>query len=399
MPSRVLGDALSVADLRDAYAATMETQDLDYYEGGAEDEVALKRNTASLAAARLWPRVLVGGGERSCKVELLGRQYSSPIGIAPVAMQRLAHDEGECAAAAACAARGALYVMAQQSTTRVEDIAAAADAVTARAPRWLQCYVDKDREVTLALAARARSCGCDALVVTVDSPVLGRRERDQRNRFVLRKGLSLANNPKSYDAAAASKDSGDAQAALAKRVGGRDGNLAWESIPDIAERSGLPVVLKGVVSHADAARAAATPGVAAVWVSNHGGRQLDASPGTFEALPEVVAGVSGRIPVFFDGGVRRGSDVLKALSLGAAFVFVGRPLVWALAAGGREGVERLLAMLDAELQSSMALTGAPTIAHVGRHLVQLAGESPPRGPAQPHAFYGNLGRGGASSKL
>ena len=383
--------AVNAADLRAAALAWLERGDADYFEGGAEDEVALARNAESLKAARLWPRVLVGReGGRSAAVALLGRRYQSPVGVAPVAMQRLAHEGGECAAAAACASRGALYVLAQQSTTRVEDVAAAADAIKLGAPRWMQVYVDVDREVTLALAARARACGCEALVVTVDSPVLGRRERDQRNRFALRKGLELANNPKTYNAAAAKTGGGDAQAALAKRIGGRDGNLTWDAIPAIAERAGVPVILKGVMSHADACRAAATPGVAAVWVSNHGGRQLDVCPGTFEALPEVVDGVRGRIPVLFDGGVRRGSDVLKALALGAAFVFVGRPLIWALGAGGREGVERLLALLESELLTSMALAGAPTVAHVGRHLVQLPGEAPPRGPAQPHAWHGAL---------
>lgn len=287
--------------------------------------------------------------------------------------------------------------MAQQATTKLEETAQAADAAAHGGPRWFQAYVFRDRSQTAALAARAVRCGCDALVVTVDSPVLGRRERDQRNRFALRKGLELS-NVSSSAAAAKGSAGGGAQAALAKRIGGRDPDLVWESIPELARLTGLPVVLKGVVTYDDAARAAQTEGVAAVWVSNHAGRQLDVAPGTLEALPEVVAGVGGRLPVLFDGGVRRGTDVLKALALGAAFVFVGRPVVYALAAGGEAGVDKMLAMLETELTTSMALVGAASVAELGRHHVQLPGEAPPRLPVHASASGGYVG-GGLAAKL
>eukprot|EP00793_Prasinoderma_coloniale_P000395 PRCOL_00005379-RA len=368
-----------VACLRELTAERLERGDLDYYEGGAEDERCVRRNVAALEAAVVWPRVLRAVGEVDAGTELLGRRYACPVGVAPVAMQRLAHPDGERAAAAACARRGALYVLAQQSTTRLEDTAAAAEAAASGAPRWFQAYVFRDRDATAALAARAKAAGCTALVVTVDAPVLGRRERDQRNRFALRKGLKLANVGSTAAQPGAASAAG-AQSALAKRIGGRDANLVWEAVPELFDLTGLPVVLKGVVSHDDARRACETRGVAAVWVSNHGGRQLDVSPSTFEALPEVVAGVGGRLPVLFDGGVRRGTDVLKALALGAAFVFVGRPVVYALGASddGEAGVDRMLAMLENELKSAMALAGARTVADLARHHVQLPGERPPR---------------------
>lgn len=219
------------------------------------------------------------------------------------------------------------------------------------------------------------------------TPVLGRREQDQRNRFVLRTGLSLAN----FDAASsqASSTSGvaaspstapDAQAVVAKRIGNRDSGLTWEALRELRSMTRLPIVLKGVLRYDDARRAAEEG--YGIWVSNHGGRQLDYAPGTLEALPEVVAGAAGRVPVVFDGGIRRGTDMLKAFALGASFVFVGRPLVWALGAGGEEGVARLLAMLEVELKNSMALAGCPDLRSATRDLVQLPGERPPR-PGNP----------------
>lgn len=384
MDSKAMGSAVNVMELRAVAEASVEPGDWAYYEGGAEDEATLRRNEAAYREVRLWPRCLVDVSAVDLGVELYGRRLPLPFGLAPVAMQCLAHAEGERAAARACAARGALYCVAQQATTSLEGVAAAAGVGP---PRWFQLYVLRDRGVTRSLVERAERCGCEALAVTVDSPVLGRREQDQRNRFVLRTGLSLAN----FDAASsqASSTSGvaaspstapDAQAVVAKRIGNRDSGLTWEALRELRSMTRLPIVLKGVLRYDDARRAAEEG--YGIWVSNHGGRQLDYAPGTLEALPEVVAGAAGRVPVVFDGGIRRGTDMLKAFALGASFVFVGRPLVWALGAGGEEGVARLLAMLEVELKNSMALAGCPDLRSATRDLVQLPGERPPR-PGNP----------------
>jgi len=374
MAAKAMESVVNVMELRTVAEATVESADWAYYQGGSEDETTLRRNEAAFREIRLWPRCLVDVTEVRLHVELYGRRLPLPFGLAPVAMQCLAHNEGERAASRACAARGALYCVAQQSTTSLESVAAAAGVGP---PRWFQLYVLRDRGTTKALVERAERCGCEVLAVTVDSPVLGRREQDQRNRFVLRKGLSLAN----FDAASSQGPSApappsDAQAAVSKRIGNRDAGLTWEALRELRSMTRLPIVLKGVLRYDDARRAAEEG--YGVWVSNHGGRQLDYAPGTLEALPEVVAGAAGRVPVLFDGGIRRGTDMLKAFALGADFVFVGRPLVWALGAGGEEGVARLLAMLEVELKTSMALAGCPDVRSATRDLVQLPGERPPR---------------------
>lgn len=365
--------AVNVAELRALAKAAVEAADWAYYEGGSEEEATLRRNEEAYREVRLWPRCLVDVSDVRLGVELFGRKLPLPFGLAPVAMQRLAHDDGEAGAARACAAQGVLYCAAQQATTSLEDIAKAAGLGP---PRWFQLYVLRDRDVTRSLVERAERAGCEVLAVTVDSPVLGRREQDQRNRFVLRKGLTMANFK--ANSAPASPPPKDAQATVATRIGNRDAGLDWEALRALRTMTKLPIVLKGVLRYDDASRAA-DEGYG-VWVSNHGGRQLDQAPGTLEALPEVVAGVKGRVPVLFDGGLRRGTDMLKALALGADFCFVGRPLVWALGAGGEAGVTRLLAMLETELRTSMALLGCADVRQLSRDLVQMPWERPHRLP-------------------
>jgi len=311
------------------------------------------------------------------------RNLSAPILIAPVAMQRAAHPDGECAAARACAAHSVPYCASQQSTTAIEEIGRAGGD----GPKMFQLYVLSDRDATAKLIRRAETMGATALCITVDAPVLGRRERDVRHRFKLKAGLKLVNvennqnakNAKSADNQTKSAvDAKRAQSAIARRIGGRDASLSWDHLTWLRTVTKLPIVLKGICTYADA-KLATQAGVAAVWVSNHGGRQLDGSAATLDALPEVVAGVAGTCPVIFDGGVRRGSDVLKALALGADLVAVGRPCAWGLACGGEVGVGKALELLTEELRVAMTLAGCGDVKAARRRgLVQRLGEKPPR---------------------
>lgn len=310
------------------------------------------------------------------------RNLAAPILIAPVAMQRAAHPDGECAAARACAAHSVPYCASQQSTTAIEEIGRAGGD----GPKMFQLYVLSDRDATAKLIRRAETMGATALCITVDAPVLGRRERDVRNRFKLKAGLKLVNvennqnakNAKNDNQTKSAVDAKRAQSAIARRIGGRDASLSWDHLVWLRTVTKLPIVLKGICTYADS-KLAVQAGVAAVWVSNHGGRQLDGSAATLDALPEVVAGVAGKCPVIFDGGVRRGSDVLKALALGADLVAVGRPCAWGLACGGEVGVGKALELLTEELRVAMTLAGCVDVEAARRRgLVQRLGEKPPR---------------------
>ena len=307
------------------------------------------------------------------------RNLAAPLLIAPVAMQRAAHPDGECAAARACAAHSVPYCASQQSTTAIEEIGRAGGD----GPKMFQLYVLSDRDATAKLIRRAETMGATALCITVDAPVLGRRERDVRNRFKLKAGLKLVNvennqNAKNDNQTKSAVDAKRAQSAIARRIGGRDASLSWDHLVWLRTVTKLPIVLKGICTYADA-KLAVQAGVAAVWVSNHGGRQLDGSAATLDALPEVVAGVAGKCPVIFDGGVRRGSDVLKALALGADLVAVGRPCAWGLACGGEVGVGKALELLTEELRVAMTLAGCVDVEAARRRgLVQRLGEKPPR---------------------
>ena len=307
------------------------------------------------------------------------RNLAAPLLIAPVAMQRAAHPDGECAAARACAAHSVPYCASQQSTTAIEEIGRAGGD----GPKMFQLYVLSDRDATAKLIRRAETMGATALCITVDAPVLGRRERDVRNRFKLKAGLKLVNvennqNAKNDNQTKSAVDAKRAQSAIARRIGGRDASLSWDHLTWLRTVTKLPIVLKGICTYADA-KLAVQAGVAAVWVSNHGGRQLDGSAATLDALPEVVAGVAGKCPVIFDGGVRRGSDVLKALALGADLVAVGRPCAWGLACGGEVGVGKALELLTEELRVAMTLAGCVDVEAARRRgLVQRLGEKPPR---------------------
>jgi 4-hydroxymandelate oxidase len=325
----------------------------DYFAGGCDDEATLRDNVAAWQRVRLRPHVLRDVRTVDTATTVLGTPVALPVLVAPVGYQAMAHEGGEVAAAQGTAAAGSLYIASTVATMRLEDIAEVGG------PRWMQVYVQKDRTATEAMVRRAAAAGYTALVFTVDLPVLGRRRRDERNSFTLRPGLTMANFALDMPAAAAG------QSGIAAQVGrDMDPNLTPDDIGWLQDVSGLPVIVKGVLRGDDAQRAV-DAGAAGVVVSNHGGRQLDTAISGADALPEVVAAVARSsdptAEVYVDGGIRGGTDVLKALAMGARAVLVGRPMIWGLATGGAEGVRAVLAELQTELANAMALCGAPTV--------------------------------------
>jgi isopentenyl diphosphate isomerase/L-lactate dehydrogenase-like FMN-dependent dehydrogenase len=311
-----------------------------YFAGGAGDELTLRDNVAAWSRFALQPRVLVGVEHRDTSVTLLGRERPHPILVAPTAYQRALHPEAELGTARAAAATGSTMVLSSQSTTDPRDVAEA----MGDADRWLQLYVFRDRGLTDDLVRAAREGGYEALVITVDFPFGGRRERDLRSGFVVEHPtyVQLATGPMTP----------------AERHAMHDPSLTWDDIAAFGEASGLPVVLKGILNPADAVRAV-DAGVAGLVVSNHGGRQLDTVLSGADALGPVVEAVDGRIDVIVDGGIRRGRDVATALALGADAVMVGRPVLWGLACDGAAGAQLVLEQLVDELDNTLGLLGCP----------------------------------------
>jgi isopentenyl diphosphate isomerase/L-lactate dehydrogenase-like FMN-dependent dehydrogenase len=314
-----------------------------YFAGGAGDEITLRDNVASWQRLALQPHVLVGVGERDTSVTVLGRQRPHPVMVAPMAYQRHAHAEGELAMARAAAATGSVMVLSSQTTTDPAEVAVEMGA----ADRWLQLYVFRDRAITHDLVQAARSGGYEALVITVDFPTGGRRERDLRSGFTVQHRTFA--------------DRATSDLTPAARHSMHDPDLDWDDIAAIGHASGLPVVLKGILRPDDAVRAV-DAGVAGIIVSNHGGRQLDTVLSGADALPAVAEAVDGRIDVLVDGGIRRGWDVAKALALGADAVLVGRPVLWGLACDGADGAQLVLEQIVAELDNTLALVGCPRAA-------------------------------------
>jgi 4-hydroxymandelate oxidase len=331
----------------------------DYYAGGSGSESTLRDNLVAWSRWRLHPHVLRDVSSIGLRTRLLDAELATPVVVAPTAYQRLAHDEGEAATARGAAEAGALMVVSTLATTSLEDVAAAAPD----APRWFQLYVFDDRGYAGELVDRAVAAGYRALVLTVDAPVLGHRPRDERNAFRLPEGLAMANLPLTMP-----EGEGSGLAAL---FGSIDRTLTVDDLAWLSERSGLPVVIKGV-HRADDAAACVDAGVDAVIVSNHGGRQLDGAVATADVLPEVVEAVAERVPVLVDGGLRHGADVLKALALGASAVLVGRPILWGLATGGADGVRDVVRWLTTDLERAMVLAGVTDVTAVPRDLVRAA---------------------------
>lgn len=361
-PDRLAG-CVNVADLESIARRRLPRGVYDYYAGGAEDEGTLARNREGFGKWVLLPRVLVDVDRVDLSTTALGAPVSLPIHVAPTAYQRLATPEGETATARAAGSSGALMVVSSLATRTLEDVAAAASG-----PLWFQLYVYRDRALTLEVLQRAEAAGYQALVLTADTPRLGRRERDFRNGFSLPADVTIANFAK----AGASYARWDSKSSMFSFANSQlDPSLTWEAVSWFREKTRLPILVKGVVRADDAVRALER-GVAGLIVSNHGGRQLDGEEATILALPDIVSAVGDRAEVYVDGGFRRGTDVLKALALGARGVLVGRPILWGLAAAGERGAARALEMLRDELALSMALAGCPSLSAIERSLVRRA---------------------------
>jgi 4-hydroxymandelate oxidase len=325
-----------------------------YVAGGVGDGLTLAENRAAWHRWKLRPHLLVDVSEVVTATTVLGTPTASPVLVAPSAMHGLVCPERELATSRGAADAGAVLVLSQVATTSLEDVA----AVAPDSPRWMQLYVQRDRGLTRAVCERAAAAGYRALVVTADSPVITRRSGIDRGEFGVPASMPLPNLAP-----------GDPAPDLFALVEGYDPTLTPDDLPEIsAWAGGLPVLVKGVVRGDDAARFVAA-GAAGVVVSNHGGRQLDTCVATADVLPEVVDAVAGRGEVYVDGGVRRATDVLKALALGARAVLVGRPVVWALAVGGAPAVTELLDGLRADLATAMGLSGVTDVAAVPRDLV------------------------------
>ena len=354
---------INLHDFEAGARARLDDRAWAYLAGGAADELTLVDNSQAWQRLRLAPRVLrpLGGGHTRCT--LLGRTLAHPILLAPVAFQRLFHPDGERASALAAAMQGAAYVLSAQASTRLEDVAALVLPEPSRGPLWFQLYLQPDRGFTLDLVQRAEAAGFEALVLTVDAPVHGARDRERRAGFVLPPGVSAVNLRSAPPATSAALPPG----ASALFDGLLRHAATWDDVAWLQAHTRLPLLLKGVLHPADATQAAAL-GVAGLVVSNHGGRTLDTAPATADALPRIaqaLAGGPGPVPALLvDGGIRRGTDVLKALALGAQAVLIGRPAVMALAAGGAQGVALALRLLRDELEIAMALTGCATLADI-----------------------------------
>ena len=355
-----MSEPFNVHDFEEAARTQLDPGAYAYFAGGAGDERTLRANVEAFARWELRPRVLVDVSEVSTATTVLGEEIAFPLLVAPTAFQRLAHPEGEFATARAAAAAGTVTCLSTLSSVSPPELAAAVPG----APLWFQLYWSRDRGFTRDLVASAEEAGFRAIVLTVDFPVAGRRERDLRAEFTLPDDLPAPNLPVTL----ARKDF---HAALGDIV---DTTLTWRDLEWLRSASSLPLAVKGVLTAEDGLLAA-EHGAAAIVVSNHGGRQLDAVPATLDVLPEIAEAVGDRVEVLLDGGIRRGTDVLEALALGARAALAGRAVLWGLAAAGEEGVARVLALLRQEIEIGLKLLGCPRPGDVTRTHVRPAGPS------------------------
>ena len=350
-------DAICLSDFEPLAKAKMPAMAWEYVTAGAGDEITVRWNQEAYQRIRLRPRVLVDVSKLDTRVTLFGQEHAFPILLAPTAAQKMMHADGELATARGAGAAGTAMVLSCFSGTSLEDVAA-----VAKTPLWFQLYVQPDHGFTRTVVQRAEAAGYQALCLTVDTPILGARNRETR---------------------AAVKQPPTPNLKGFKGVGGKDrlhtgsleifsgvldAALSWKDVEWLRSVSKIPLVLKGVMNPDDADRAAKS-GVAGVIVSNHGGRNLDTLPATIDVLPQVVDKVAGRMPVFVDGGIRRGTDILKALALGASAVFIGRPYLYGLGAAGEAGVTQVINILQREFQIAMALTGRTTVASIDRSVI------------------------------
>jgi len=354
-------DPVNIEEIAPLARARIEGSAWDYYAGGARDELTLRGNRVAWERMALHYRVLTGVVERNLRTQILGQPSSMPVMVAPTAFHRLAHPEGELATARAASAAGVIMMLSTLSTVDMEAVCAAGSG-----PVWFQLYVYKDRGLTRDLVHRAEAAGCKAIVVTVDAAIIGTRERDVRNGFHLPPGIECRNLVGTGFEEVSARAGQSGLAAYVKDW--LDPALSWEDVDWLRSVTRLPILVKGVV-RVDDARRAADYGAVGVVVSNHGGRQLDTAPATADVLGPIADAVGDRVNLLVDGGVRRGTDVVKALAMGAQAVLLGRPVLWGLGWKGQAGVERVLEMMRAELDEAMALCGCGDIASITRDLV------------------------------
>lgn len=373
--------AITIDDLRHVARARLPRMLFDFVDGGAGDEATLRANYARFADYSLVGQVLRGVGKPSLEVDLFGRRLSSPILISPTGSSGLLWPRGEAEVAKACADAGTIMIVSAGSTLSIEEIGGASSAA-----KWLQIFLYKDRAVTEDFVQRASSAGYEALCLTVDCPLLGRRERDIRNGFTINPRISLANladaalhvgwwmrmagSPRitfrNFD-----RHGGSNIVEMAGYISSLiDPGVSWWDVEWLRSIWKGPLVIKGIM-RADDAKRVIDVGGDAILVSNHGGRQLDHSLATIDALPDVVDAVNGAVPVLLDGGIRRGTDVLKAVALGATAVSVGRAHLWGLAANGSAGVRRALSLLQDELEHAMVIGGWSNLREIDRSSIRV----------------------------
>lgn len=347
---------VSVSDYETEAHRILPQNALDYYRSGAMQEVTLQENKEAFNGWYIRPRVLRDVSKSSLSTTILGHKVSVPYGIAPTAMQRMAHPDGEIANARAAGKIGTAFTLSTIATSSIEEIAEYAPDTL----RFFQLYIYKDREVTASLVRRAEAANFSALVLTVDAPSFGLRRADIRNKFALPPHLRMANfqtdDEKSNLVNTSSGGSGINEYVSALF----DPSLTWDDVAWLTRITKLPIVLKGILTAEDAILGLKA-GAAGIWVSNHGARQVDGVPPTIEALPEVVKAVNGQCEVYIDGGFTQGTEIFKALALGAQMVFLGRPLLWGLACGGEEGAYNVLHILHTEFESVTTLSGCSTV--------------------------------------
>jgi len=383
---RRLGRAASVADLRRIAKRRLPGGVFDYIDGGAEDELTLRRNVAAFRRAELVPRVLRDVSGIDLSATLLGRRLPMPLVVAPTGFTRIASPGGELDVSRAAARAGLPYTLSTMATRSIEEVAAVSDG-----PKWLQVYVWRDRGLVKELLSRAAQAGYEAIAITVDTAVLGRRERDVRRGFTMPPQLGPGTlidgllhpgwtwafaraEPITFSNVSGSSAPADGRAVnLAEYTNAQfDPALSWRDLDWFRAEWGGPIVLKGIQSVADA-RLAADAGIDAIALSNHGGRQLDGSPAILELVPPVADAVGDRIEIICDGGVRRGSDIVKAVALGARACMAGRAFLYGLGAGGERGVDKVVALLEADMRRTMALTGYRQVADLGPELIRWRG--------------------------
>jgi len=346
---------VALSDFESAARDRLPAMAWEYLAGGAGDEISLARNREMLDAIRLKPRVLRDVSRIDTRVTLFGREHRLPLVLAPTGYHRVFHPEGECETARGAAAAGVTLVVSTVATTPLEEVARTNDS-----PRWFQVYVQRDREWTRRQIGLAESCGYQAFMLTVDTPVLGSRDREKRARFQMPAHLKPRNFPPLPEGI--SDHHHDPHSIYNPFL---DPALSWKDVEWLRSNTSVPVLVKGVLAPEDA-RLAVGHGASGVVVSNHGGRNLDTVPAAIEALPGVVRAVGGRVPVLMDGGIRRGTDVIKALALGANAVMIGRPYLHGLAVAGAAGVARVVELLHLELMGAMALMGLTSVPEIGR---------------------------------